>query len=212
VVLSTTDWLCQTRVCPNFSTAAQWGQLTVPTRCSRFMDRSPGPQISLRRQLYYTTDDGTLTNTATIRANTVAGQHPLVRRQRGTSSRIWMKPATPPSRRRPRPTAPDCAQQSSYSVYNTGWTTNVDDNTRLTDEYGPAHTATLKNGTTGLYRTTPTPCMTTTRTRRLTDHGKPMARRGSASSSRKQFCQPMSTGSRLRHPGHQVRLRTCRDR
>jgi len=92
------------------------------------------------------------------------------------------------------------AQQSSYSVYNTGWTTNVDDNTRLTDEYGPAHTATLKNGTTGLYRT---------HTHTMYDddphadgslitatHGAT----GSASSSRKQILPAMSTGSTTTTP------------
>lgn len=137
------------------ATAAQWGQSTVPTKVFAVYQPYNGSADITKAELYYTTDDGTLTNTAKygpsewlVNTNWYDANGNIV--QSLNESGYAAVVADPVISDRSRV----AAEQSSYSIYNTGWTaTGVDDNTRLIDEYGPAHTATLKNGTVGLYRT-----------------------------------------------------------
>lgn len=134
------------------STAAQWGQSVIPTKVFAVYEPFTGTADVTKANLYYTTATGTTTNTATYgpsgwlvdtswydaKGNEV--QH--------LDSTGWARVQAAAVANRPSV----ASDASSYTVYNTWGGTDVA-GTRVVDEYGPAHTASLKNGTIGLFRT-----------------------------------------------------------
>lgn len=134
------------------SAVAQWGQLVAPTKVfAVYGPSSAAPDVS-QAQLFYTANDGTVTNTATygpsgwlvstrwLNANGDEVQH--------LDGLGWRRVLAAPSGDRLRV----AGEASSFTVFNT-WGDAETIGTRVVDSYGPAHTATLKNGTTGLFRT-----------------------------------------------------------
>lgn len=132
--------------------AAQWGQTSVPTRVYAVYAPYAGTANVSKATLYYAAADGTTTNTAIygpsgwlVSTNWYDAKGNVVQSLDGTG---WARVQAAASTDRPRV----ANEASSYTVYNTWGDANTI-GTRVVDQYGPAHTAALSNGTTGLFRT-----------------------------------------------------------
>ncbi len=134
------------------SAAAQWGQSTLPKTAAAVFypghvpagtpSNSDWPHASM----WYFTEDGTTTNTAVHGDNrwlidtTWYDDHGSVVQTLDGVGRARALAEPDPARR------PTTAWEASWlTVYDA-------DGSRVVDEYGPAHTATLENGTSGLFR------------------------------------------------------------
>lgn len=136
---------------PDMSATAigQWGQAVLPTKVYAVTEPTNGTADVTDATLYYTGADGLLVNTATygpagwlVDTTWTDG---LGNELRHLDKTGWSRvQSAPPSVR-----VQVAADASSYKVYNGSW---GDPGTRLVDEYGPARSATLKNGTVGTYR------------------------------------------------------------
>ncbi|WP_182378297.1 DNRLRE domain-containing protein [Nocardioides sp. WS12] len=131
---------------------AEWGQQVVPTKVYAVYRPYTGSASLTKAELIYTTSTGIVTNTAghgptgwLVDTIWFDANQNAVQRLDGTG---WARVQATAAADRPRV----AAEASSYSVYNTWGDADTVGN-RLVDEYGPAHTASLKNGTTGLFRT-----------------------------------------------------------
>lgn len=137
------------------ASAAQWGQDTAPTTAFAVFDPSDPNTTDLTfADLWYTDANGTTTNTA-VHGNTTpdgsgTGQwlvdtrwyddHGNVIQTLDGAGRARALQADPGDR-------PAVAfDASALTVYN-------EEGNRVEDEYGPVHTATITDGTTGPYRT-----------------------------------------------------------
>lgn len=143
---------------------ARWGQQTVPTKVYAVFDPSdPNTTDLTYADLYYTDDDGTTTNTA-VHGNADGVSQWLVDTAWYDENDNVVQTLDGAGRARAL-TATTLAEQqaaaedaSSFTVYNTtGDTASADtadetDGRRVEDEYGPVHTVTLKDGTSGPYR------------------------------------------------------------
>ena len=135
------------------ATAAQWGQNTVPTTVYAVYSPHAGTTSVIDAELYFTLEDGTVTNTATYGSEgwlVDTAWHDergnVVRTLDGSG---WSRAMDPTIE--DHIAAADRA--SSYTVYNgEAWSVDAAVGTRVTHKYGPARTATLKNGTTDLLR------------------------------------------------------------
>ncbi|HEX2895379.1 MAG TPA: hypothetical protein VHO29_15370 [Marmoricola sp.] len=134
------------------NTATQWGQTVVPTKVFAVYQPTTGTPDVTNASLYYTTTDGATTNTATygpsgwlVDTNWYDTKGNIVRALDGTG---WARVQAAAAADRNRV----ADEASSYTVYNT-WGDDSTVGTRAVDAYGPAHTSTLKNGTTGIFRT-----------------------------------------------------------
>jgi RHS repeat-associated protein len=132
--------------------AVQWGQTVLPTKVFAVYAPFTGTADVTKAQLFYTTTNGTTTNTATygpsgwlVDTNWYDAKGNTVRQLDGTG---WARVQAAAAADRPRV----ADEASAYTVYNAWGRADVA-GTRVVDEYGPAHTASLKNGTIGLYRT-----------------------------------------------------------
>lgn len=139
---------------PDMSTAklAEWGQTQKPTKVYAIYGPHYGTADITKAKLAYTDANGIITNTASYgqsgwlldatwydsRGNTVQ----YLDRQG------WARVQASPLAQRPR----IAADASSYTIYNT-WGTDDVVGTRVVDQYGPARTASLEDGTIGYYRT-----------------------------------------------------------
>lgn len=134
------------------SAAGEWGQTKIPTKVFAVYEPYIGAADVIKANLFYTTDDGTITNTAshgpsswlvdTIWHNSDGN---LIQHLDATG---WSRVQAAAVADR----ASVAADASSYTIYNT-WGDEDVVGTRVVDEYGPAHTASLMDGTTGLFRT-----------------------------------------------------------
>lgn len=148
---------------PDLSSSAteQWGQTTLPTQAAAVFspdhvptgapDSSDWPYA----QVWYATDDGTQTNTGVYGA----GQWLLdtlwydaqgnVEQTLDGAGRARALADPDPAR---RPTV--AYEASTITIYNNDGDDDPTDGDglRVTDEYGPAHTATLLDGSDGLFR------------------------------------------------------------
>jgi RHS repeat-associated protein len=134
------------------ATAAQWGQTVVPSKVFAVYEPFTGTAGLTHAHLFYTTTNGTVTNTANygpagwlVDTSWYDARGNVVRQLDSTG---WARVQAAAAGDRPR----IAGEASSYTVYNT-WGDASTVGTRVVDEYGPAHTATLRNGTVGLYRT-----------------------------------------------------------
>ncbi|MFJ9315332.1 DNRLRE domain-containing protein [Pimelobacter simplex] len=130
---------------------SEWGQQVAPTRVYAVYEPFTGSSSVTKANLYYTDNAGRTTNTATYgpagwligtnwydsRGNTV--------QQLDTTG--WARVQAAAVGDRPR----IAAEASNYTLYNTWGGADVA-GTRIVDEYGPASTATLRDGTIGLFR------------------------------------------------------------
>lgn len=149
---------------PSFANAAHWGQTTLPTKAYAVFspNRVPAPNPTASdleyASLYYVDDAGTVTNTG-VHGN-VEGtstwlldtlwydQHGNVVRTLDAAGRHRTLTESDPAL---RPGLAEAA--SSYTIYNDDdQDLTHGDGRRVEHEYGPARTATLKNGTTGTFR------------------------------------------------------------
>ena len=143
------------------SAAEQWGQTTLPTRVAAVFSPdhvpsgAPGSSDWPRAQLWYATADGTQTNTGVYGAgqwllDTVwyDEQGNIVQALDGAGRARALAETDPAS----RPTV--ALEASSLTVYNNDGDDDPTDGggLRVTEEYGPAHTAPLLDGTDGLFR------------------------------------------------------------
>lgn len=133
------------------SKVAEWGQQVVPSKVYAVYQPHAGTTDVTKAGLFYTTASGVTTNTATYgpagwlvdtswydtRGNQV--QH--------LDATGWARVQDAPAANRPN----IALEASSFSVYNT-WGDSDTVGTRVVDEYGPAHTAVLEDGTSGYYR------------------------------------------------------------
>lgn len=131
--------------------AAEWGQTTIPTKVYAVYEPYAGSASITKAALYYTTADGTATNTASygpagwmVDTSWLNDNGDEVRHLDTTG---WARVQTASAADRPA----IAAEASSYTLYNT-WGGDDIAGTLVVDEYGPAHTATLKDGTVGMYR------------------------------------------------------------
>lgn len=134
------------------ATAGQWGQQTIPTKVFAVYKPYTGTADVSKAELLYTTGDGMVTNTASygpsgwlVDTNWYDANGNVVQELDSTG---WARVQASAATDRPRV----AAEASSYTIYNT-WGGSDVAGTRVVDEYGPAHSATLKDGTTGLFRT-----------------------------------------------------------
>ena len=140
---------------PDMSAAAitEWGQTgsMVPTKAYAVYAPRTGVSDVTNAQVFYTRDDDTVTNTAIygpggwqVETNWRDALGNTIQTLDGAG---WARVQDVPADGRPEL----AAQLSSYTVYN-NWGGDDVAGTRVVDEYGPARTATLKNGTTDLFR------------------------------------------------------------
>jgi len=155
------------------SAAAVWGQDDVPTQGYAAFDPSytpsgtPTAEDLKHASLWYTDADGSTTNTATYGTITAAD---------GSTTSQWLIDATTYDHNGNTVSTIDpagiiAAQDAQSDAIAAGaasedalapaqqvatdrsaWTVYSDDGSRVSDEYGAAHTATLKDGTSGTYR------------------------------------------------------------
>lgn len=134
------------------ATAAQWGQQTVPTKVFAVYAPFTGAGDVTKAELYYTTSDGATTNTAGYGPSgwlVDASWYDAVGNEiQHLDEAGWARVQAAPQSQRPQV----AADASSYTVYNT-WGGSDVAGTRVVDEYGPAHSATLNDGTSGTFRT-----------------------------------------------------------
>lgn len=130
---------------------AEWGQSEVPTKVYAVYEPSTGAAHITKADLVYTTSDGKTTNTAStgpegwlVETSWYDTRGNVVQELDAAG---WARVQAAEVVHRPRV----AAEASSYSIYNT-WGDESTVGTRVVDEYGPAHTATLEDGTTGYYR------------------------------------------------------------
>ncbi|MCX6398299.1 MAG: DNRLRE domain-containing protein [Propionibacteriales bacterium] len=131
---------------------AEWGQQTAPTKVYAVYQPHTGTSDVTRADLIYTTSTGIVTNTAVhgptgwlVDTTWYDANQNVVQQLDSTG---WERVQATAAADRPRV----AVEASSFSVYNT-WGDADTVGTRLVDEYGPSHTASLVNGTTGLFRT-----------------------------------------------------------
>lgn len=136
------------------ATAAQWGQTDIPTRVTAVFDPSaPDTDDLTNASLWYTDPIGNTTNTA-VHGN-ISG---------GSGDGTWLVDTdwydeygnvvqSLDADGRARVLAADPADQAHVASDASSFTDYSPDGTRVEDEYGPVHTATLKDGTVGDYRT-----------------------------------------------------------
>ena len=132
--------------------AAQWGQSVTPTKAYAVYAPHAGATDVKDAQVYYTREDGSVTNTAAygpggwqVETSWVDEHGNVVRSLDGHG---WATVQDAPATQRP-----GLAERlSAYTRYNT-WGDTDTVGTRVEHEYGPVRdAATLKGGTTGLYR------------------------------------------------------------
>jgi RHS repeat-associated protein len=137
------------------ATAAHWGQTTVPSRAFAVFTPAHVPSATptsadlQHASLWFTDDTGSTTNTAVHGNLDGAGQwlvdtswydeHGNLTRTLDGAGRARALAADPADRARV------AGDASTFTVFNA-------DGTRVQDEYGPVHTATLADGTTGPFR------------------------------------------------------------
>jgi large repetitive protein len=127
------------------SAIAEWGQQTVPTKVYAVYAPHTGTTDVTKANLFYTAPGGLTTNTASYGPNGwlvdtgwYDTQGNLVQHLDGTG---WKRVQNAPPAQRPQV----AIEASSFTVYNT-WGDPEVVGTRVVDEYGPAHTATLEDG------------------------------------------------------------------
>jgi RHS repeat-associated protein len=133
------------------SAAAEWGQTDLPTTAyavfgpNRVPATTPSATDLQYAQVFWTGKDGEVTNTGTYGAGqwlvdtSWYDDNGNMIRHLGGPGYAQVQAAAPADR-------PQVALNASeITVYNTA-------GTRVEDEFGPVHTATLKNGTVGPYR------------------------------------------------------------
>jgi RHS repeat-associated protein len=138
---------------PDMSANARtaWGQSDGPTKVFAVYSPTAGAFDVTNASLYYSLDDGTMTNSAVygpsgwlIDTQWYDAFGNVVQHLDGTG---WARVQAAPTG--DRPNVADAA--SSFTVYNT-WGGDDVVGTRVVGEYGPAHAAVLKDGTPGMYR------------------------------------------------------------
>lgn len=131
---------------------AEWGQTVVPTGVYAVYPPYTGAADITKAQLFYIDAAGNTINTATYgpegwlvntdwvdeRGNTVQTLDPTG----------WARVQAAPADERPKV----ALDASSFTIFNT-WGSDDTVGTRVVDEYGPARTASLEDGTTGYFRT-----------------------------------------------------------
>lgn len=134
------------------SAAADWGQSAIPTRVFAVYSPVAGDSDATKSELAFTLDDGTVTNTAKygpegwlVETNWYDAAGNVVQ---NLDSNGWTRVQAAAQVDRQQV----AAEASTYTLYN-DWGDADTVGTRVVDQYGPAHTATLKDGTTGLFRT-----------------------------------------------------------
>jgi RHS repeat-associated protein len=132
-------------------TGKDWGQTNVPSKVFAVTAPTTGAADITNATLYYTGDDGATTNTATygphgwlVDTNWYDAKGNVIQTLDGEA---WSRVQSAPETDRPQM----ALDASSYTVYNTWGGANVA-GTRVVDQYGPAHTAVLEDGTGGSFR------------------------------------------------------------
>jgi len=133
------------------ATAAQWGQTAVPTGVVALYRPHAGPAGVNRAKLFYTLDDGTLTNVAEagplgwlVETNWYNEAGRVVRH---LDAHGWIRVQSAAAPERPR----IAVESSSFTNYN-AWGDAQTVGTRVVAQYGPARTATRSDGSIGLLR------------------------------------------------------------
>jgi len=141
------------------TTAAAWGQLTVPTQAFAVFGpehvpaATPSANDLAYAHVWFTDDAGTTTNTA-VHANITPD---------GTGTGTWLVDTCWYDTHSnvtqyldgagyARVLAAASTDQAQVASDASSWTRYSVDGTRVEGEWGPAHTATLRDGTTGEYR------------------------------------------------------------
>lgn len=140
--------------------AAAWGQSTVPTKAFAVFDPSDiGTNDLTQADVYYTDDYGTTTNTATHGNVNGTSQWLVDTTWHDANGNITQTlDGAGRARALQQSSLPDeqaaARDASAFTVFNkvSADDPNPVDGNRVEDEYGPVHQATLKDGTSGSYR------------------------------------------------------------
>lgn len=131
---------------------AEWGQQVTPSKVYAIYEPYSGSADITKADLVYTDKAGAITNTATYGPNGWLVETDWVNNDGQTVQSLdstgWARVQAAPVADRPRV----ALEASSFREFNT-WGTAETIGTRVVDEYGPAHTASLENGTIGYFRT-----------------------------------------------------------
>lgn len=134
------------------SKTAEWGQAVVPTKVYAVYQPYTGTASVTKADLIYTDRAGKTTNTATYGPDGWLIDTEWVDTRGNTIQYLdttgWARVQAAPTAERPKV----ALEGSSFTIYNT-WGSTETIGTRVVDEYGPAHTASLEDGTVGYFRT-----------------------------------------------------------
>jgi RHS repeat-associated protein len=138
------------------ATAARWGQTVLPVAAAGVYPPSAGDTTDVTKATLWLYDEtGTITNTA-IHGNVDPN---------GSGAGTWLVDTTwydvhgnaarvlsAAGRQKALSSSPDPAQQAQAAELASKYNFYGDDGTRIEDEYKPAQTSVLRDGTPGLYR------------------------------------------------------------
>ncbi|MFC7500504.1 DNRLRE domain-containing protein, partial [Nocardioides sp. GCM10030258] len=131
---------------------SEWGQTVVPTKVYAVYQPYNGTADVTKADLFYTDRSGNTTNTAAFGPDGWLLSTDWVDAAGNTRQSLdatgWARVQAAPLVDRPMV----ALEASSFTVFNT-WGNADTVGTRAIDEYGPAHTASLDDGTVGYFRT-----------------------------------------------------------